>query len=467
MCTFFAVSGNAVAHVSENGYVLLLPTEMYVNSGLLAVASTFLLLLFAPRNCVHYRSELMQLKIIPGYRFVFYGIQIMSVIVLCVLLYAGFFGNPDPLNNALPLFFWTVFWVGMVLAQGVFGNVWFMLNPWANIHRLFHRRDRSFYRLPASVDVWPAVVLFLCFFVFYLADLAPDNPTRLAMLICAYTTLTMVGMFIFGRKAWLSQCEFFSVLMRLFSLIAPLGRYRDALFLGYPGWKIIEYKKTSIGLAVFSLLVLGSGSFDGINETFWWLAFNGINPLAYPGRSSTVIPSIAGLLLYNVSLILIFAACVKSGQLLVRRWGDKTSAESISFKTQFSCLAMGLLPIAFAYHFAHFLSVFLINSQYMAALLIHSWQDVQAYLDPISLAAAQPRHVTVGFLADHRSVKTLWLSQCVAVVLGHVTSAVLTHSISLSFHGNHRNSVLGQLPLTAFMLAYTYLGLWLLSSPRL
>ena len=40
--------------------------------------------------------------------------------------------------------------------------------------------------------------------------------------------------------------------------------------------------------AAFVTLVLASVSFDGLRETFWWLARLGINPLDFPGRSAVV-----------------------------------------------------------------------------------------------------------------------------------------------------------------------------------
>ncbi|MDP6219781.1 MAG: hypothetical protein QF801_06705, partial [Alphaproteobacteria bacterium] len=48
-------------------------------------------------------------------------------------------------------------------------------------------------------------------------------------------------------------------------------------------------------IPVFTLVLLGTGSFDGFNETFVWLDLIGVNPLAFPGRSAVVVPVILGL----------------------------------------------------------------------------------------------------------------------------------------------------------------------------
>ncbi|MFK8080383.1 MAG: hypothetical protein AB8B97_08870 [Granulosicoccus sp.] len=467
LAVLLGASADVRAHVSESGYVLLLPTNMYISSGLIAVAATMVLVSILPATVTSYWSTPIRLPIPRSNTDMNHTTGFISFTALLLLLYAGYFGNPDPLRNALPLFFWTVFWVGLTLVQGVIGDVWQRINPWAGLHQLFYKTDRPYYQLPESVGVWPAGFLFLCFFTFYLADLAPDNPNRLATALTIYSVITITGLFVFGRQSWLSQCEFFTVFMRLLSLLAPVGRHREKLCIGYPGWKLLRNKTPSISLGIFCLLTLGSGSFDGINETFWWLHLNGINPLAYQGRSSTALNNVAGLLAFNLMLIVSFALCVKAGRTLVCRWGDNAADQKVTFIIQLSCLAMAVLPIAFAYHYAHFLTMLMVNIQYVAQLIIHPVQIARDYLDPVSIAAAHPHHVSAGFLANHETVKIIWLSQCVAVVTGHVLSAMLTHAIASTFYSSRRNTVLIQLPIAAFMLMYTYLGLWLLSSARL
>ena len=83
----------------------------------------------------------------------------------------------------------------------------------------------------------------------------------------------------------MNNVECFTVLFTLLSRLAPLhyvtrsNTWRIGLF----GWRSLA-EKTSLSEAVFLLTVLACGSFDGLNETFWWLAQLGVNPLAFPGR---------------------------------------------------------------------------------------------------------------------------------------------------------------------------------------
>ena len=52
------------------------------------------------------------------------------------------------------------------------------------------------------------------------------------------------------------------------------------------------------------LILLGTGSFDGLNETFWWLDQLGLNPLEFPGRSAVDgTQTVLGLIAANIALI--------------------------------------------------------------------------------------------------------------------------------------------------------------------
>lgn len=66
------------------------------------------------------------------------------------------------------------------------------------------------------------------------------------------------------------------------------------------------------------LVMLGSGSFDGLNETFWWLAVLGVNPLEFPGRSAVVLPNVLGLVLANLALLAVYALTIRAGLWLAR-----------------------------------------------------------------------------------------------------------------------------------------------------
>ena len=199
-------------------------------------------------------------------------------------------------------------------------------------------------------------------------------------------------------------------------------------------------------MAVFCLLLLGSGSFDGLNETFLWLGLLGINPLEFPGRSAVVLPNLVGLLATNAALIAVFAASLWLGARLaggVRR----------PLKGLFCLYAPTILPIALAYHIAHYLTAFLVDGQYVLAALARM----------LGLAELA---VSAGFLNTPGPVKLIWMTQAGVVVAGHVIAILLAHALAIRAGEGRGRAVLGQVPLALFMVAYTVFGLWLLATPR-
>ena len=199
------------------------------------------------------------------------------------------------------------------------------------------------------------------------------------------------------------------------------------------------------------LCLLGSGSFDGLNETFWWLSVLGINPLAFPGRSAIVTETVAGLLIFNAGLIAAFWLSVWLGDVLARGRGVTYAVRTF---------APSILPIAIGYHIGHYLPTFLVDAQYAFA----------AASDPLArgddLLGLGTFYVTTGFFNTQATVRVIWLCQAGAVVAGHILAILLAHALALRLYNEPRRALLSQVPLALFMVLYTFFGLWLLASPR-
>ncbi|MGI9424606.1 MAG: hypothetical protein ACR2PA_15535, partial [Hyphomicrobiaceae bacterium] len=305
---------------------------------------------------------------------------------------------------------------------------------------------------PRSLGLWPAIGGFSLFIFFMLADPAPEDPTRLALVIAVYWLATMIGMLVFGAKDWLRRCECFTVMLTFLARLSLFGVRDGWLRLGVPGWKLKTGPVPATTGALFVIVMLGSSSFDGLNETFWWLAVVGINPLEFPGRSAVVWQTIGGAVIANLALVMLFAICVFAGLILI--------GSSAMFATAFRRFALTLLPIAVGYHMAHFLPTFLVNIQYAVAALNDPWSTGADYLGLGTF------YVTTGFFNSIETVRVIFLTQAAAVVVGHILSIQLAHSVALGMFGDNWRSVLSQVPLALFMIAYTFFGLWLLAAPR-
>jgi hypothetical protein len=103
------------------------------------------------------------------------------------------------------------------------------------------------------------------------------------------------------------------------------------------------------------------------------------------------------------------------------------------------------------------------------ALLINGQDAVLAFNDPFGrgsdLFGLGDFRVSMSLVNDYRSVDMTFSLQSGAIVIGHVLAVVLAHAVALRWHASHRAALLLELPLAAFMVAYTLLGLWLLSTP--
>ncbi len=442
----------AFAHASEGGFVLLLPTDVYVSAGVASVVLTIVLLAFLPAQVTLalFRPLLLVRKLQLSLRHL---TSCLSALVLWFLLWRGSVGPHDPLVNPLPLFVWTVWWVVMVALQGLLGNHWCWSNPWIGPAAAFQRLTgaRAPWRYPRALGHWPALILFLCFAGFLLADPAPADPKRLTLLVGLYWHVALLGLVLFG-PAWMVRGEAITVLMRAYARIGILGRARGHLGVGLFGWQALKKPAPPLTLAIFMLLLLGTGSFDGLNETFWWMGVIGVNPLEFPGRSSVVIQNLIGLILANCTLLAVFAACL---------WlGDHISGSQRRLPASFRLFAPAILPIALGYHLAHYLTSLLVDGQYVLKALN---DPLQSGADLLGLGDF---HVTTGFLNTPQTVKAIWLSQAGAVVGGHVIAILLSHALALRAGDTSRRALLGQAPLAAFMVGYTFFGLWLLASPR-
>ncbi len=393
------------------------------------------------------------------------ALSLLSFVVLAALILAGHFGTQDPLANPLPLTVWTLGWVGLTFAHALFGNLWAALNPWRGVCDLALRlpglarwREPPPLRYPDRLGYWPALVQFLAFAWFELIHTVPQNPEILAQAVAFYYALNLALALAFGRAAWLRYGEAFSVFFRFLSWLSPFGgrpkrEAADAgqIIAGPPGLGLLRAPALPLSGVAFVLLVLASVSFDGLARTYWWLGVLGVNPLDFPGRSAVARANTLGLLGAFVALMACYGTAVWLGWRLAGRPG--WLSESLG------AYVISIVPIALGYHVAHYLTAFLVDAQYAAI----------AFNDPFGrgwdLFGLRGAHATTSFLYRLDTVRAIWHVQVAAIVIGHVAAIAAAHGIARGRARKRGTGILGQIPLTALMIAYTLFGLWLLSAP--
>ena len=428
-------------------------------AGALAVAASFLALasLPAPARSVDIETQAEVLEAGPAADRIRITLSTLSFTVLLALVLAGFVGSRDPLSNPLPLTIWTLLWVGLTLMQGLIGDLWWWINPWHAPYRLaarlLGRRDTDcepMLPLPARLDAWPAFVLLLAFCWFELVYPAPDDPYRLAWAVLVYWLATLAAMLVFGFDRWSARGEFLSV---FFGMIGRLGvvELRDGVRLCIPGIGLAQAPALALGGTAFLLAALASVSFDGLSKTFFWLGLEGVNPLEYPGRTALLSANTAGLALAIVALSAVFVSTVALGERLAG--GSNRLAHACG------TLVWSLVPIALAYHAAHYLTALLVNGQYALVALS----------DPFSLGwnlfGTAHMSIGAGIVSGSAGAKLVWNLQAAAIVAGHVVAVLVAHRLAFRLHPDRRDALLSQGPLTLLMIGYTVFGLWLLSTP--
>jgi hypothetical protein len=462
--------GVACAHAGGGAFILLLPTHLYVAGGAIVVAASFALVaLLPPRLFAHLEALSLRLRVraSPWGSAASVAASLLSLATIVLLVAAGLVGSRDPLANPLPLFVWTVWWIGFTYLHAAVGHLWAHVNPWTGLYRLVTSvgplrrwRARPPLAYPAWAGHWPAVAGFLAFAWFELVYPAPSDPAVLARVVAGYLVVQFGGLLVFGER-WLREAEPFSVFFRLVSWLAPVGARvpdrparrsggRLEIDVTLPGLRLLRTETPAVSLAAFVLLVLASVSFDGLSRTFAWLGLLGENPLAYPGRTALIGPNTLGLLGVFVVLVVAYVAAV----------GLATPLAGIRLPPHplLARFALPLIPIACGYHFAHYLPVFLVDVQHA----------LRAASDPFArgwdLLGTRDLHVVTSFLSDPARVYAIWHTQVALIVAAHVAGVIVAHALALRLAGRAPAAV-SQLPMLVLMIGYTTLGLWLLSTP--
>jgi len=439
--TIVLVPGTAFACALPPSVILLLPTGHYILGAALTVAMTALLGAFSQRL-----PEMSSRMVYAGpSRFPFILTSYLSFLAFLALLMIGFYGATDPVHNLLTLVIWTGVWIALPLACLLGGNLWAGFSPWLAPVRMM----RSLIGRRGGIGLarfghWPSVAGLLGFSWFQIIAMAPDDPTTLAQAALVYWGVIFVAAVAEGED-WLQEGEFLTVFMGMVARIAPFWRVRSRghvqAYIGWPGAQVIGMAALGLSEMAFVTLALAALTFDGLSETFFWLGMIGENPLEFTGRSAVQGVNTAGLLgVWAITVAAIW------GVLRLGRWIDS------AFRG--TRVVLSFLAIAAGYHAAHYLVTLLTAGQYTIAALNDPLYRGDDFL------GLPPFYVSYGFLGDGTVMTLIYAAQFTVILGAHLLAVIL----ALRLAG--RGRAIAHLPLTALMVGYTVLGLWLLSTAR-
>jgi ABC-type tungstate transport system substrate-binding protein len=116
---------------------------------------------------------------------------------------------------------------------------------------------------------------------------------------------------------------------------------------------------------------------------------------------------------------------------------------------------LSLIPIAVAYHLAHYLSFLLLAGQ----LIIPLASDPFGFGWDL-LGTARYR-LNIGII----NTRSVWVTAVVAIVVGHIIAVYLAHVMALRVFKENRLALRSQYPMLVLMVGYTIVGLWILAQP--
>lgn len=503
LCIVFvgAVPISVAAHGFGPRYDLPVPLSLYLSGAGFAVALSFAVMSVAIKgqhNILGYpvlQLLTMQRDNSVLARGAVWILRVLSLFLFVLTVVAGAFGDQEPVRNLAPTMVWIIFWVGLGIAVPLIGNLWELVNPWKTVFDLLNGITK---RVAGSELSWnipyrkryaliPGLVLFGLFG--WVENVYTDSavPGHIAFLGTAYALAMLVGMIVFGKRVWLENGDAFTI---FFNRLAGFGFLEirnddaDACVRCGAGCKdqngfcidcytCIDLAKKirlvarpwAVGLAragilsnrgkLFVIGILAIVSFDGFSETPAWASvINTSLPwmaTTFPAANDVyfllMLISTVGIVV-TVAIFLAAYQVTMSFMSIVTR--GVTSSDDLA-----RMFVVTLLPIAVAYHLAHYLSLFAVQGQLLIPLLS----------DPlgrgVDLFGTADYKVNIGVVSS----KFLWYFSVAVIVIGHVIAVYLAHVLSMSIFSDRAQVLRSQYPMVALMIGYTVISLWIIAQP--
>ena len=493
LLAILAAATPATAHGFGERYDLPVPLSLWVAGAAIAVVLSFVVIGVLVRGSAtagrYPRTNLLRwraarLLVHPG---VWLAGQVVSIALLVLIVAAGVFGTQSPMRNLAPTAIWVVWWVGFAYLSALVGDVWRIVNPWSALFAFLERfvtggSGDSRVAYPRPLGAWPAVVLFGAFAWIELVFDGRAVPAQLALITIGYSVITWAGMAIFGRSVWLCHGDPFTVAFGLLARFAPTelrvnnprrcrqcegecgGEKGECVncadcFIRAPEAErelnlrpfaagLFSAEGVSPSMAVFVLLLLASVTFDGFMATPPWSTIETTLYAAAPGTPDLKLTAVAtaGLVGFAVLFVVVYRAF--AGWIAMAGGQHSPSRVGRAF-------ILSLVPIALAYHLAHYFTYLLIQGQLAIPLVS----------DPFGFG--WNLFGTAGFRPDIGLVdaRFTWYTAVAAIVAGHIVAVYVAHVIALREFADYRAVVRSQLVMLVLMVGYTTASLWIIAQP--
>ena len=387
---------------------------MVLNAAVLVVVVTFVFLKISWKESILTSQETLfsTKQSLPG--------KVFGFIILLLLTVPGLVNNEPAKTSITPLILWIFLWIAVPVLGLVFGDLYAKFNPLALVVN----------REGVSQNVYFASFLFLCLTWFELVWNKPGNPRHIGVVFLVLLVVVSVVQRFYNKT--IIEVDPLLLLHHLYSKMRITN--------SKPVFRTLLNNISNLaqlkGMEYFILLMIGTVTYDGLRETTFW--FDLFGSQTYETSFSTV-----AFLLMNLLIIVFYRfACYFAIQVS----GEDLNLNEISLK-----FGHTMLPIAFAYHVTHYLSLLLFEFQTVVYRLNDpfgfGWNlfnvqepEVNYFLEPIAL----------------------WTIMVIVTLAGHMLSVVLAHDLSVKLFG-HQKSDKTQYVFLFITVALTLQALFVLS----
>ncbi len=393
---------------------LPIPFDIVLNSSALVVLITFVYLKVSwKESIITPRPEVFNDKQN------FIG-KLFGIIILFLLIAPGIFGNESSKTSVAPLILWVFLWIGVPVLGLFFGDIYSKFNP-LNLFSLKSDKPES---------VYFACILFIGLTWFELVWRKPGNPLNIAIVLI--TLFVCVNLLRYFLKKSLIEVDPLLLLHYLYSKLK--------LFNSRPYFRSLLDNIGNLaklrGIEYFVLLMIGTVTYDGLRETtFWYNQFG--------SRTDDMGFSTMMFLIMNLGTILFYRfACF---------FAIKVGGSNLELNHVSNLFGHTMLPIAFAYHVTHYLTLLLFESQTF----------FYRFNDPIGIGMniLNVQEPTINYFVEPL---VIWGIQVAVTLLGHMLSVVLAHDLAVKLFG-HQQSDKTQYIFLFITVALTLQALFVLS----
>lgn len=389
-------------------------------------------------------------------RFIEFLLGLLGVAVFVITIYAGLAGVAVDTANLAPTMIFVIAWVGIPLLSVLFGDIFRAVSPWRAIGRAGGWLATRIMKdtvpkpmpYPERLGRWPAVLGVAAFAWVELVSASRDEPAFLATCALIYAAIQLIGMSLYGERAWTANGDGIGGMFALIGRLSPLV-WKDRKLFTAPPLAATTSTPTGAGTVVLLCTMIGSTSFDGLQRTALWLD---LMPSLQDMFGAFGLSSSASLQAAN-TIGLLAAVLFVSGLYRLGVHGIATITRQHTSAEIGRLFAHSLIPIAAAYFAAHYLSMALFQGQALAYLAS----------DPLGhgtdIFGTADRGIDYTFIGS----STIWYLQVGALVGGHVAGLILAHDRAIAIF-EKTVAVRSQYWMLGVMISFTSLGLWLLSA---